>query len=74
MPVWHNPFFRLIAFAAAVAALLYMPTREFLKITFIMVFLSYCCWGSTGASSLGESSGACPQCCFLLWSLPMVIF
>jgi tetratricopeptide (TPR) repeat protein len=36
LPVWHNPFFRLIAFAAAVAALLYMPTREFLKITFIM--------------------------------------
>lgn len=36
MPLRHNPFFRLIAFAAAVAALLYMPTREFLKLTFIM--------------------------------------
>lgn len=36
MPVWHHPLFRLIAFAAAAAALLYMPTREFLKITFMM--------------------------------------
>ncbi|HQA07361.1 MAG TPA: tetratricopeptide repeat protein [Syntrophomonadaceae bacterium] len=36
MPVWHNPFFRLIALAAAAGALLYMPTREFLKLTFMM--------------------------------------
>lgn len=36
MPVWHNPLFRLTVIAAAVAALLYMPTREFLKITFML--------------------------------------
>ncbi|MFY9119752.1 MAG: hypothetical protein WAO57_05485 [Syntrophomonadaceae bacterium] len=36
MPILQNPFIRLPVAIAVIAALFYMPTREFLKITFIM--------------------------------------
>lgn len=36
MPILQNPFIRLPVFIVFIAALLYMPTREFLKITFMM--------------------------------------
>lgn len=36
MPVFSNPLMRVLVVIAVTAALLYMPTREFLKITFML--------------------------------------